>query len=129
MKHINKQEDIANNPKNDNVDSDIDFCPIGSIIPRMKVAQLKNWSFSVKGNDGYKAPEQLIYCLQGNVYGHSNPKNHDGKFIATSRLMGKRNGHVVTQSGSEYELGAADPNYEKSYPNAKERLFTQLKDV
>lgn len=128
MKSINKrlQADLANNPKDDNVDSDVDFSSPCDIIQCMK---LENWSFTAKGNDGFKAPEQLIPCLQGNVFGHSNPKNHDGKFIATSRLMGKRNGRVVTQTGSEYELGEVDPNYEKAFPNARERLFTQLKKV
>jgi hypothetical protein len=122
------QSDIADNPKDDNVDSDIDFCLIGGIIPMMKI-QLKNWSFTIRGSDPYKAPEQCIPVLQGNVYGHSNPKHHDGKFITTSKLVGKRNGLVVTQSGSEYELGDVDPNYDKLYPNAKERLFAQLKEV
>jgi hypothetical protein len=119
-------EDIADNPKDDNVDSDVDFSPLCGIISSMK---LENWSFTAKGDDGYKAPEQLIPCLQGNVFGHSNPKHHDGKFIVTSKLIGKRNGHVVTQSGSEYELGDVDPNYEKAFPNARARLMVQLKDV
>jgi hypothetical protein len=122
------QSDIADNPKDDNVDFDVDFGLIGGIMPMMKI-QLKNWSFTANGDDGYKAPEQLIPCLQGNVYGHPNPKHHDGKFIVTSKLIGKRNGLAITQSGSEYELGDVDPNYEKAFPNAKDRLFTQLKDV
>lgn len=128
MKSINKrlQADLADNPKDDNVDYDVDFFPRSDIIQRMK---LENWSFTAKGNDGFKAPEQLIPCLQGNVFGHSNPKNHDGKFIATSRLMGKRNGRVVTQTGSEYELGEVDPNYEKAFPNAKERLLSKLNEI
>lgn len=95
----------------------------------MKSPKLENWSFTIKERDPYTPPKASTPVLQGNVYGHPNPKNHDGKFIVTSRLMGKRNGHVVTQSGSEYELGEVDPNYEKAFPNAKERLFKQLKDV
>jgi hypothetical protein len=119
-------EDIADNPKDDNVDSDVDFSPLCGIISSMK---LENWSFTVRGCDPYTPPEAGEPVLQGNVYGHSNPKHHDGKFIVTSRLKGKRNGLVVTQSGSEYELGTVDPNYEKAFPNAKERLLTQLKDI
>lgn len=92
--------------------------------------QLKNWSFTMRGDDPYQPPESYIPVLQGNVYGHVNPnRHHDGKFIITSRLIGKRNGLAVTQSGSEYDLVDVDPNYEKMYPNAKERLFAQLKDV
>ena len=34
-----------------------------------------------------------------------------------------KDGCVVTKSGSEYELGDANPNYEAAYPNAKERLL------
>jgi hypothetical protein len=78
--------------------------------------QLKNWWITNQ-------------CLEGNVYGHPNGKHHDGKFIITSKLIGKRNNLVVTQSGSEYELGEVDSNYEKAFPNAKELLFSQLKDV
>lgn len=122
------QSDIADNFKDDNVDSDIDFCPIGGIIPLMKV-QLKDWSFGTKEKDPYKAPEQLTPCLQGNVFGHPNKKHHDGKFISTSRIIGKRNSLVVTQSGTEYELLEVDPLYEQTYPNARERLFAALKEV
>lgn len=92
--------------------------------------QLRNWSFTMRAEDEYQPPEASVPVLQGNVYGHSNPdKHHDGKFIVTSKIVGKRNGLVVTQSGSEYDLVEIDPIYEKMYPNAKERLFAQLNDV
>jgi hypothetical protein len=92
-------------------------------------AQLKKWSFGSRNHSPYAAPEQLCLCLQGNVYGHPNPRHHDGKFIVTSRLIGKRNGLAVTQSGSEYELLEVEPTYEQAFPNARERLFNQLKEI
>jgi hypothetical protein len=90
--------------------------------------QLKNWSFGAL-EDYYTAPELLVPRLQGNVYNHTNKRHYDEKFIVTSKLMGKRNGLVVTHSGSEYELLEVDPEYEKQFPNAKKRLFNQLKEV
>ena len=125
------QEDILSNEKDDNVDSEIDFPKkrgIMNVVNSMKT-QLKNWSFGSQGDDFYQSPEQMVPCLQGNVFGHPNPRHHDGKFIVTSRLIGKRNGLAMTQSGTEYELGDVEPNYEKRFPNAKERLFSQLPEV
>jgi hypothetical protein len=91
--------------------------------------QLKNWSFGVSG-DAYTPPEMMEPRLSGKVYNHPNPTRHyDGKEIVTSRIVGKRKGLVVTQSGSEYELLDVDPEYEKLYPNAKERLINQLKEI
>lgn len=86
----------------------------------MKV-QLKNWSVRLQRG--------TILCLQGNVYGHPNAKHHDGKFIVTSKILGKRNGLVVTWGKNEYELLEMDSDYEKKFPGAREKLFNQLKDV
>lgn len=72
----------------------------------------------------------LIYNrLNGNVYGHPNPRHNDGKEITTSSVIGKRNGLVVTKSGSEYDLVDVSPDYEKTYPNAKERMMNSLPEV
>ena len=93
-------------------------------------SQLKNWSFGAVGVTSYTPPEMIAPRLQGDVYNHPKSKRHyDGKSIITSRVIGKRNGLVVTQSGSEYELLDADPNYEKEFPGAKDRLFKQLAEV
>lgn len=88
--------------------------------------QLKEWSFG--SNDSpYTAPECRSFVLGGKVFGH--PKHQDGKNIITSTIVGKRNGCVVTRSGSEYELLEPASDYEQQYPNAKERLFKQLEPV
>jgi hypothetical protein len=94
-------------------------------------SQLKNWSYGTSQKvDAYTAPEMIFTQLQGNVYGHPNSQRHpDGKFIVTSAVKGKRNGLVVTQSGSEYELIDVDPGYEKEYPNAFERLMKTLPEI
>jgi hypothetical protein len=34
---------------------------------------------------------------------------------------------VITSKGSKYVLGVVDPDYEKAFPNAKERLLNSLK--
>ena len=94
-------------------------------------SQLKNWSYGTSYKiTPYTAPEMVVTQLQGNVYGHPNPKRHpDGKIIVTSAIKGKRNGCVVTHSGSEYELVDVDPQYEKEFPNAYERLMKTLPEV
>lgn len=89
--------------------------------------QLKNWSFGVSGVDRYDAPEMGTPRLAGFVYNH--PIQPDGKDIVTSRVVGKRNGLVVTKSGREYELLDVDPVYEKLFPGAKERLMNQLTEI
>lgn len=91
--------------------------------------QLKNWSHCIRGADQYTPPELMVSVLSGNVYNHPNPRHVDGKEITTSPIVGKRNGLVVTKSGSEYELLDVDPEYERLFPNARERFFNTLQDV
>lgn len=72
----------------------------------------------------FKAPEQqYAIFLVGKVFGHS--RFPDGTKISTSMIRKIENDIVFTESGSQYNLGDVDPNYEKEYPNAKERLLTQ----
>jgi hypothetical protein len=93
-------------------------------------SQLKNWSYGSGEVNPYTPPELIVTRLAGNVYNYPNPNRHpDGKFITTSAVMGKRNGKVVTYSGSEYELLDVDPEYEKLFPNAKERLMNRLPNI
>lgn len=47
--------------------------------------------------------------LEGYVYGH--PRIQDGHRASTSLIQGKRNGYVVTLSGTEYELGIPDGDF------------------
>lgn len=63
--------------------------------------------------------------LSGEVY--DSPKHEQGKYIVTSRVVkvDSVNQLVTTKSGSVYELGAVHPNYEKAFPNARERFFKE----
>lgn len=89
--------------------------------------KLNNWSFVLVGDHLYMAPELMQSRLVGIVEGH--PRVQDGTVITTSSVVGKYNGCVVTSTGGLYELGEVDPNYEKSYPNAKVRLLSGLVEV
>ena len=81
--------------------------------------RLENWSI-VHG--AYKAPEQRGYLI-GDVYGH--PTRPDGRRVRTSVIVAVDPiaEAVKTYSGSIYELGEADPDYEKAFPGARERLL------
>lgn len=91
----------------------------------MKI-KLENWSV-ITAADPYMAPEMMSLHLQGNVFNDS--RREDNTNVVTSKVIGQRNGRVVTNSGSEYELGGVDPNYELLFPNAKLRCFTSLPPV
>lgn len=91
----------------------------------MKI-QLKEWSYGTRCSDPYTAPELISTCLSGKVYGHPDPRHCDGKEIVTSRVIGKRNQLVITRSGNEYELLNPAFEYEKNFPNSKERLLNAL---
>ena len=74
-------------------------------------------------NDPYTAPEmkQPSIHLSGFVTGHTG--FNDGDHITTSPIVRMtRDGNVCTASGTEYELGDVMEEYEKLYPNARERL-------
>jgi hypothetical protein len=91
------------------------------------MTRLENWSYHVQA-DLYTAPEDLVTCLVGEVYGYKDPIRHpDGKRVRTSRIVGCEGDCVVTSRGSKYELGVVDPDYEAAFPNAKERLLNSLK--
>jgi hypothetical protein len=88
-----------------------------------KFIRLDNWSV-VNDGDPYKAPEQQESRLHGNAFGH--PRFDDGKTITTSAILTKDGDLILTRSGSRYELGDIDPEYEKIYPNARKRLIDSL---
>lgn len=83
---------------------------------------LRDWSVVTKN------PYDLVekHYLQGRVYGH--PRFEDGTLVTTSRIEEIRvegdYKEVTTRSGSIYYLHKNDVSveYEKSYPNAYERL-------
>ena len=82
---------------------------------------LNNWS--VVKRDPYIAPEMQSSCLRGQVTGHSEIA--DGEYVTTSSIISNADGKITTVSGSVYELGDVDPEYEKVYPNAAERIFQE----
>jgi len=82
---------------------------------------LENWSLTDKPSD-----PSVIY-LQGNVYG--NPRFSDGFYIHTTRIVAYKDGVFTTKSGSQYTLGEVDKEYEKTYPNATERVYTSAQEA
>ena len=88
--------------------------------------KLENWCICAKRmSDAYIAPELVAVRLAGNVANH--PAFKDGSHVTTSPIVAFDGDKVKTKSGSLYELGEVDPDYEKVYPNARERLFKSLK--
>ena len=89
--------------------------------------KLENWSIVTKYNP-YLAPECMVYRLEGVVYDHPNPRHSNGKEIVTSEIMAATiNNLIVTYSGSIYELGKVNPDYEKQYPDTFNKLINTLK--
>lgn len=82
--------------------------------------RLEKWSV-VSSATGYTAPELVTLQLHGNVYGHQ--RFPQGKEVTTSAIDKIDGNTVVTRSGSRYELGEIDLEYEKLYPDAKAKLL------
>lgn len=82
--------------------------------------RLEHWSIVFYGDNPYMPPENAPKALHGNVYGH--PNHDDGREVTTSPITRIDDGKVHTSSGSVYELGDVDPDYELEFPNAIERL-------
>lgn len=83
---------------------------------------MENWAV-VRDYDPYMAPELCKTRLQGTVYGH--PKHDDGKVLVTSSIqkidpVGRT---VTTRSGSVYELGSVNPEWEAQFPDAENRFW------
>lgn len=82
--------------------------------------RLENWSVT--------SEDSTHFYFQGNVYEH--PRLKDGLYIHTTRVIGcGHDGVFITKSGSHYTLGEVDKEYEKAFPNARERLYTSAKEV
>ena len=84
--------------------------------------RLENWSYVTahqnKGKSG----------LHGDVYGH--PKIPDGKTIVTSTIVDydETFNLFITISGSHYELGEIDTEYDAMCPGAIDRLVKMAKN-
>lgn len=96
----------------------------------MSKYMIENWCVTYQDNNPYLAPELRKQCLGGRA---TNVEDLDDLYtenIITSSIVGKtKEGHVVTKSGSVYTLGTINPEYEKLYPNAKNRLLDSLNIV
>ena len=84
---------------------------------------IENWSLVM--TNPYQAPECQSPSLAGEVHGH--PKRPNGQAITTSPIKKIKGNLVETASGSFYELGKMDPEYEKRYPDALARLSAKEK--
>lgn len=87
--------------------------------------KLENWSFVTPNI--YRAPELGGQIFHGNVYGH--PHFPDGSSINTSEIVGRKGQLFQTYSGSLYELGKVDAEYEKQFPEALNRLMKSVKEI
>lgn len=84
--------------------------------------KLENWSVNDIGLDG--SFNEYSY-LHGTVSGHY--QHRDGSEVFTASITKIEGELVVTSFGDRWELGMVDPEYEKIYPNVKERLFNYLR--
>jgi hypothetical protein len=89
--------------------------------------RLEKWCVISRNSPSLQSPEQERGYLHGFVTGH--PHCPDGKEVITSRIVSRKADHVVTKSGSEYELGEVDPFYGLLFPNARERLLAGLRNA
>ena len=90
----------------------------------MNEVRIENWA--MVGLYPYAPPEQQVFCLEGELYGH--PRVTDGHRTTTTEIVGVDGEVILTNSGSRYVLGEPDPPYEAMYPGAKERLIERLHD-
>jgi hypothetical protein len=88
--------------------------------------KIENWSIVEKADNPYQAPELRKQYLRGTVYNH--PIKGDGKLVITSSIIKEEDGYIITNSGSIYELGTVDEEYEKLFPDAKNRLIESLRN-
>lgn len=91
----------------------------------MSVVRIENWAVVVIGENPWIPPEAQDRGLHGNVYGH--PDFPEGESVTTSRIDSAREvgeeAFVHTASGREYRLGAIDQEWERRYPNARQRFL------
>jgi hypothetical protein len=88
---------------------------------KKKPVHIENWS--LVRLDPFQAPEHSTAYLQGNVYGH--PDFKDGKEVISSAVLtiDLTAGLALTQSGTEYTLGAMDPDFQNWYEDFKEKYY------
>lgn len=92
----------------------------------MNTATMKCWSVASNQN-GFIAPELLVYRLQGNIFDDSRGMFPDGSQVHTSpiRKITDCGTHKLVETNSTiYTVHPedVDPEYEKQFPGAYERL-------
>ena len=74
-----------------------------------------------KNVTSYTAPELVTFNLKGRL--------PDGRYVRTSYIVGVTDDDFIkTKSGSIYELGEPDEEYEKLFPDSKNRVIKQIKE-
>lgn len=89
--------------------------------------KLEDWAVVLAPISPYQAPETASKSLAGIVTDH--PEFETGAHITSSAIRGKRDGRVITKSGSEYFLGKPAKAYEELYPDAYNRLMNSLPEL
>lgn len=85
--------------------------------------RIDRWAMIHAGGP-YDAPETAGYFLRGVIHGHD--EHADGTPVETSPIVAVVDGKIRTRSGTLYELGEPEPEYEAAYPGARERLLTTV---
>lgn len=89
--------------------------------------RLENWSLACAEEGGLVLPEDFKsgeYCIIGEIY--DRPGWEDGRCIKTSNIMEFTESKAVTRSGSIYELGTINKDYQR-FINACKDGVTVLK--
>lgn len=91
-----------------------------------KTIRMENWGVVASVNNPYAPSWAQSRSLYGQVYNH--PGFEDGEYVTTSSVVGKtKEDEVVTLSGSIYQLGQINPDYEQEFPDAKTLMLDCLK--
>jgi predicted oxidoreductase len=76
--------------------------------------KIDNWVVAITG----QPPK---HCLVG--------VNIHGKNVTTAGIRGRRNGKLVCNDGSVWELGEPSDDYETAFPNARVQFLANLIEV
>lgn len=95
--------------------------------PCGKVTRMDDWC--ITGADQFMVdPTTPDSHLMGVATNHQ--VYADGTNVRSSQIQGKRGEHLVTYTGSEYELGEPMPKYVTLYgPDPRARLMESLKEI
>lgn len=71
-------------------------------MPENTPVTLRDWFVQAQPSDPFKAPEQVVKYLTGNVEGH--PKFEDGDKVSTSAIVDAEGSIITVASGRKYLL-------------------------